>query len=403
MKKLSFGLLALAGGFASVACTPAAAYKPDDGRDDRGQLQAAIDRLSAAGGGTLQLERGTYDIALPLYLRSAVHIAGRGRDTIITNRRFNNETSWFGTIIFAGNLTPGSYSDDMGEGYPGRPVRRLAADEVELERCAQKEVATLPGRVVWLSSREATPGRMGRRKPVHGEFTAATGVSGCRIRLQDRIDIPPEQGLLLHWSDGSRALPVADHSQPNAPIRDAGLRNIQIESAAGQAMIGSGCYRCSFVNVHFGKTRRLIPVQGMRHTRFQGITGFFTERGIELAMFAKDNIVEDVDAELRGRSQRGVAPPIRFGEYARDNVLRNINLRLGEAYVGRDKIRFDASAGNRLENIRLTVPRDDRRPRFLYRAPGAERGQGDVLPPGTVLRNVKFCFDEEAGQCVTID
>ena len=388
-----FWLLLIAAGLPAVSCAQAPVYIADDGKDDRAGLQAEIDRISASGGGTLQLENGTYDLASPLYLRSGVEIAGRGERTILSSKALNDRGSWWGTTLFAGNLTPGSFADETGQGYRGRPVRRVSAQEVALERCSESDVAKLPGKVVWLSSEETIPGRMERPKPVHGEFTVVTGVDGCSIRVADPIEVPPDYELLLHWSDGSRAEPAPGTGEPNHPIRDAGLRNLQLESGFdGQALLSSGCYRCTFTDLHIGNSRRLLMVQGMRHTRYQGITGTFRERGIEVVMYAKDNVVEDVEATFLPSSDHEVRPAIRFGEYARDNVVRNVRLNLGEAYVGRDKIRFDPSVGNRLENITLVVPRDDDRPRFLYKGPNELRAAGDVLPPETSLDGVRLCF-----------
>ena len=387
----------------ATSCASAQVYIPDDGKDDRAALQAEIDEISANGGGILQLEKGKYDLAMPLYLRSGVQIVGRGNDTVLSSKTFNKRGSWFGTTVFAGNLTPASFADASGQGYAGRPIRRLSSREVEIDSCPEDEVAELPGKVVWLSSEETIPGRMDRPKPVYGEFTLVAAVQGCRVQIADAIDAPAGQPLLIHWSDGSRAVPAPGDGEPNAPIKDAGLRDLQLESGFdGQALLSSGCYRCSFINLHVGNSRRLLMVQGMRHTRYQGITGTFRERGIEIVMYAKDNIVDGVDASFLPSPDHEVRPAIRFGEYARDNVIRNVTLRLGEPYVGRDKIRFDPSVGNRLEDIKLIVPRDDDRPRYVYKGPDFRRAEADMLPPDTALVGVQLCLGGDT-KCVSID
>lgn len=48
-----------------------------------GDIQAAIDRVSAKGGGTVQLAEGTYTLRQPLWLKDNVCLAGRGRKTIL--------------------------------------------------------------------------------------------------------------------------------------------------------------------------------------------------------------------------------------------------------------------------------------------------------------------------------
>jgi hypothetical protein len=386
--------LTACGADASAAAVPA---KP--GQDNRPALQAAIDRMAAAGGGTLQLENGTYDVDGPIYVRSGVTIAGRGRGTIITNQKFRQGTGWGGITVFAGNLNPGSFSNALNEGYPPRPTRRVSDRELTIDNCNTREVAGLTGRVIWLSTELSEPGRRGRPNPRYGEMSLIERVDGCRVRLADPISAPANVPVRIHWSDGSRALPL---DEPNVPILNAGIRDLQLASPASQALLVSGCYRCTFTNIHIGDTRRLIALQGMRRGRFTNITGTFTERGIEFAQYATDNIVENVDAEYRRGASERVRPAIRFGEYARDNIVRNSRLRLGQDYIGRDKIRFDESAGNRLINIKLILPSSDRRRSVVYRAPDSERDSEGQLPPGTSLQGVQLCFGQNGGTCEPI-
>jgi hypothetical protein len=386
--------LTACGGDAIAAAVPA---KP--GQDNRPALQAAIDRLAAAGGGTLQLENGSYDVNGPIYVRSGVTIAGRGRGTIITNEKFRQGTGWGGITVFAGNLNPGSFSNALNEGYPPRPTRRVSDRELTIDNCNAREVAGITGRVVWLSTELSEPGRRGRPNPRYGEMSLAERVDGCRVRLADPISAPANVPVRIHWSDGSRALPL---DEPNVPIRDAGMRDLQLASPNGQALLVSGCYKCNFTNLHIGRSRRLFTLQGMRHGQYRNITGNFTERGIEVVQYATQNVVDGVDAQFLRAGNEATRPAIRFGEYARDNIVRNVRLRLGEAYIGRDKIRFDESAGNRLMNIKLMMPRGDRSRSVVYLAPNATRVDERQLPPGTSLQGVELCFGGNGTACEPI-
>lgn len=384
---------------ALAGCDTADAVPARPGQDNRPALQAAIDRLAAAGGGTLQLENGTYDIADPLYLRRGVIIAGRGRGTIISNEKFRKGPGWRGVAIFAGNLNPGSFSNALNEGYPPRPTRRVSERELEISGCKTQEVAGLPGQVVWLSTQTSEPGRRGRPNPRWGEMSVVERADGCRVRLADPISAPASELVRIHWSDGSRALPL---DEPNVPIRDAGVRDLQLAVQTSQALIVSGCYKCNFTNLHIGRSRRLFTLQGIRHGQYRNITGNFTERGIEVVQYATQSVVDGVDAQYLPAGNEQTRPAIRFGEYARDNIVRNVRLRLGEDYVGRDKIRFDESTGNRLMNIKLMMPRSDRSRSVVYLAPNATRVDESRLPPGTSLQGVELCFGSNGTACEPI-
>jgi hypothetical protein len=387
----------------AVSCSAAAASKTaaraDDGKDDLAVLQADIDRLSAAGGGVLQLEAGTYDLSMPLYLRSGVQVRGRGDATILSNKRLSQRYGWFGTTVFAGNLTPASYSDEDGRGYPGKPVRRLSSTEVEIAKCDPAKVGGLGNRVVWLSSSEYIRGSRSRViNPVWGEMNLVARASGCRVTLTDPIQIPSGENLQIHWSDGSRALPGGH--EPNAPIRAAGLDSLQLESNQGQAMVATGCYRCTFTNLRIGQSRRLLMVQGMRHTVYRNISGMFTEKGIEITKYATDNVVEKIDGQHRPTADATLRPALRVAEYARRNQVRDVQMRLGAAYEGKTKIRFDASSDTKVERVKLFLDRQDRSPGLLYVPPEGARGPGGRLPPGTTLNDVQLCV---GGSCVAVD
>ena len=75
-------------------------------------------------------------------------------------------------------------------------------------------------------------------------------------------------------------------------------------------------------------------LEGARHTVYDGIRGEFREREIEGAMYASDNIVSNVVAEFTV-VEFEARPAIRFGEQARRNIIRNVQLDLGSAYMGR--------------------------------------------------------------------
>ena len=101
---------------------------------------------------------------------------------------------------------------------------------------------------------------------------------------------------------------------PNAPIREAGLRELQLASEFGQAIVASGCYDCRFgESCVLLSSRRLIMLEGARHTAYEHISGEFRERGIEVAMYASESDVTNVEASFAASSALTVRPAIRLG------------------------------------------------------------------------------------------
>jgi hypothetical protein len=362
----------------------------NDKGDDSATIQSEIDRVAAAGGGILQLERGTYDLSRPLYLRSFVTVAGRGAETVLTNERFSSLSNWGGTTIFAGNLSPASFVYNNGKGYSGVSMRIDGPRKISLTSCTpDQNYSALVGQPVWLASEASMVGAGEFDRPVENEMNLVTGVEGCSIMLADPITIKPATPARFFWSDGSLA--VHKGLEANVAIRGAVLRDLQVRSLKGQTLISSGCYACVFENITMGKARRLLVVQGSRNSVYRGIGGKFSERGIEITMFANGNLIENINAEYEPDPEHAPKPAIRFGEYSRNNVLRNIDLRLHTGYDAQTKIRFDESEGNRLENVRISVDAGSNRSNIAYQGPGEVRATRGVLPPGTEMVNVQFC------------
>ena len=70
----------------------------------------------------------------------------------------------------------------------------------------------------------------------------------------------------------------------------------------------------------------------MRHTVYRNIRGSFTERGIEVTMLAKDNLVEDARGTFDPDPGMAARPAIRVREFATGNTLRDIELDLGDKF-----------------------------------------------------------------------
>lgn len=390
-------LLGWTTGSTAAGVVPAPAEPtPDDGLDDAPALQHAIDALWRQGGGTLRLPAGEFDLAASLRLRSGVTLEGVGRDTHLNGRRLNARKGWGGVVVFAGNMGPVNYSDVNG-GYGGRSTVRAGRDALEIPDCEERPAPAV-GTVIWTSGDPAASGRRGAPHSPHDEMNLIVSADGCTLRLSLPITAPAEEGLAMHASDGSALGP---DRLPQSPIKDAVLRDLSLGSENSQALIVSGCFRCVVERVHIRRSRRLLPVQGSRGSRFENISGEFTERGIEFAAFATENTVKNVTGAyvpVEGLTPR---PAIRFGEYARNNSLSEVRLMLGPAYRGRTKIRFDESMKNRLETIQLLVPgADDPARAVVYRGPGADRASRVDRPPETTLVDVSLCFTGPgAGPC----
>lgn len=67
-------------------------------------LQAAVDYVSALGGGTVRLLPGTYDMRNSLFLRPNLRLVGSGEDTILRKNRCEvtrliEDLDWYGTAV----------------------------------------------------------------------------------------------------------------------------------------------------------------------------------------------------------------------------------------------------------------------------------------------------------------
>lgn len=373
-----------------VRCAPVEGQTPipDDGQDDAAAIQAAIDARAGSGDGVVQLEAGTYNLSRPIFLRDGVTLAGRGATTHLTNAGLNGKSNWLGAIVFAGNIAPVSYAGTVAKGFPGRPAVREGERSVSVAECK----ADLPpaGTVIWLSSAAASKAKRDTPTSRYGEINLVRSVQGCTLELDAPVNAPAGERLWVHWPDGSAEAPPGT---PQRTIREAGLRDLALSSTNSTALIVSGCYRCNFTGLTIERSRRLVGLQGTRGSLYQGIRGTFMERGIEFAMYATENTVKDVDAGFSPGGGWEARPAIRFGEFANNNVVSQVRLRLGEGHRGETKIRFDESYRNRLDGVELDIPgEDDLRRTFGYRGEGAARLALGVAAPDTSLNNVSLCW-----------
>lgn len=360
---------------------------PSEKNDNAAALQSAIDKAAAKGGGLVQLEEGIYKISKPILMRSGVELAGRGSRTIITNEGMNNSSTWAGVTIFAGNLSPGSFVYNGGTGYVGAPLRVLSGMHAQLMDCSRQ--LPKPGTVVWLASEKGKVGAGGFLRPEHGEITKVATSGDCSVTFADPTRIPASVPTRLYWADGSVA--TFEGLEANAPIADAQLHDVQLRSTASQALLSSGCYNCTFNNIEIGRSRRFAMMQAMRHSTVSNFTGSFTERGIEITMFAQDNVMKGMTGRFKPQGWNGARPMIRFGEFARHNSLSHISLDLGEAFKGSMLIRFDESSNNTLANIEFFANEPNTAMLYATKDLTTQRARPKLLPPGTTMHNIKVC------------
>jgi hypothetical protein len=67
-------------------------------------LQAAVDYVSALGGGTVQILPGTYEMGNSLFLRSGLRLVGSGEDTVLrkcdwTCQQMTEDTDWYSNRV----------------------------------------------------------------------------------------------------------------------------------------------------------------------------------------------------------------------------------------------------------------------------------------------------------------
>ncbi len=361
---------------------------PDDGQDDAPAIQAAIDAQAGAGDGVVQLEAGTYNLSRPLFLRDGVTLAGRGATTHLTNAGLNGKSSWLGVIVFAGNIAPVSYAGTVAKGFPGQLAVREGERGLSIPNC--KAALPAAGTVIWLSSAPASKAKRETPTSRYGEINLVRSAQGCTLQLDAPINAPANERLWVHWSDGSvDAIPGV----PQRTIRQAGLRDLALNSTNSTALIVSGCYRCNFTDLTFERTRRLVGLQGTRGSLYQGIRGTFLSAASRWPC-SQPRTPCATSSAITARAAAGEArPPIRFGEFANNNVISQVRLNLGEAHRGELKIRFDESYGNRLDGVELDVPgEDDVQRAFGYCGEGAARLAMGTISPNSSLTNVALCW-----------
>jgi hypothetical protein len=310
-----------------------------------------------------------------------------GPITKITNVGLNTGTEWSGAVVFAGNLVPAAFATP-GYGFPAHATRRLGDRELEISDCRGNVPSA--GSVVWLSSTTVERGNHNMLLSRYAEMNLVNSVDGCNVSLAYSITAPTGEPVALHWKETHGP---SWAGAPEIPIKRAGIRDITLESAAGQAFTVSGCYRCTFENIVVARSRSLFSVEGTRGSLFQNIRGNFTERGIELAEFSTENTIRDIKGVYIDSAKLPSRPALRFGEYAFGNDVSDVVMDLRQNYLQTIKIRFDGSSNNHLADVKLLMTKPQRADTLrMYLPPGTSHERGDILPDDTTLKNVQACY-----------
>jgi len=126
---------------------------------DHVALQAAVDYVTALGGGTVRLRPGTYEMGNSLFLRSGVRLVGAGEDTILrkppsAKTKLTEDIDWYGTVVpvkdptifqVGGGLLLRGTSPHTGEGqFVKRTVTAIEGHAVHIDRDPRKNFWVAP-------------------------------------------------------------------------------------------------------------------------------------------------------------------------------------------------------------------------------------------------------------------
>lgn len=294
--------------------------KGDGVTDDVAAFQAAEDTVSTAGGGTIIVPAGTYIVSEPFFHRSFVTLIGVGDTSIIKNTvAVQNGDDQF--CIHIGNFDPSTFGECLHFN-----IKSVVANARRVRMTTISEAARFSvGDIVLIDSTDGFISTDDQFKPYVALINKiiAVDLSTGNITLEDPIPVSIPSGKIAltdEWIDGTNNT-VDKVYVCERPI----IKNIRFESL-GNWTLRWGCYKGIFKSISI-KSTDIIGANGLSHCKFTNITGEFSQKVIELAMYSHHTTVDGLNVTWwNGVIDPANKPLIKMGENVRSCLYTNMTI-----------------------------------------------------------------------------
>ncbi|MCS0504867.1 glycoside hydrolase family 55 protein [Ancylobacter mangrovi] len=289
--------------------------KGDGLADDTEALRAAQARASEVGG-VVEYD-GVYRVTSRITLNS--HVTHRGVSAEATIR--NDSPFDPKRPVDRECFSLGEYTTEMLSRFPAAPLKAAARGEQTLALGnAALPWRPQPGDFAIVATRERLTTLHGTRLPVRQQLVKiiAVDMAAGRLDIQHPLtaDFPEADLLQLHAFNGFSR-------QPAHCVEDVRIQRLRFE---GGGISFGAAYDCAFENLTFADVRDLVFGNCLAHSRLEGISGTFWNRGCEIKLGTHDSTVSDLDMTYVPSDQPAYNGWISLGEMARNVTMSNVRL-----------------------------------------------------------------------------
>lgn len=325
----------------ALATTALGAGAKGDGKtDDRAALQAAIDKISAAGGGSLYVEPapgGFYAINGNLYMRDNVEVYGAGAASA---SHIRNITTTFGPK--AGVFHCGNYRSTLNAGggtfqdesfYPCTPPA-YAAQTITGLTPAQAGVFKVGSVAVLRSATQLN----NSSHPVYerAELNEVTAVDAPNGRINLRYPVSESfVGLGAAVACSGAKGQLDEYGEPVKAVKNTTIRDIKLSNSVsrGWAIFPlGGCLNGRFLRIGVPESSAFMSMNGLARCTIDN-TGVaasirFERKLFDVAYFSHQTTVTNlVGDRIQGTVYEDTA--LSIGEGCHDITLKNVTARMG--------------------------------------------------------------------------
>lgn len=317
--------------------------------DDTAAIQAAVDAVATAGGGSVFVPAGHYITSSPILMKSNVELYGEGKTSRIHNTTATSSGS--GTVVLLGTYDADAFADPTN--VTSYSVGNVAEGDYDITVTTAAEALNFAaGDVVYLYSTTGYTDGGGSEKPNYQQISEVLSVVSGTVTLKDPAYKAYSGGDLKLSKSGDT---VNGTGIDPMLIKYASLRNIGVESDTDSWTRFGGNYRCQVSDIYVYNSNSIYSSNGVAHGVIRNITGYTRKKAVELAYFSHDTFIENVDVTFEANETDTVdIGVVAFVEGAHDNVVKNVRADYSDAVVNSYAVDFSqGSSKNRISGLRV--------------------------------------------------
>jgi len=266
------------------------------------RLQAQINALSAAGGGTLRMVEAAVEIDRALKIPYGVSIIGPGSGRCVITNNYAPYDSGQTAIFQTGNFQP-SYAQvyySLPYSSEAKAFNASLSGDTAVTLTTSGDAAGFAvGDMVYVFSAAFYTTSGGDKQPYYATLRKITAISGGVIYLDDCLYSETAGGYLVNLRTTTAPGPPALAGGPDVTLfawGDGEISGLSVSTLGNWGGVTSAAYRASFNDIDVLASRRIWYNNLMVNVQYNNVRGAFFVKAGEMSMNSENVVVSNATA-----------------------------------------------------------------------------------------------------------